>query len=157
MGSSPTPGTILSYFMETIPRPDLETTRKIFQGFFGISILTFFGMTFLIENFILSDITAGFVYEPTDPLAEMLLFMFAGVSLVFLVLQFIFPAYLRSRATTPEMKLSADIIRFAICEAIAIFGFLLFLLSSQMTASWVFMGAAFLALLFGDRHAQKAL
>lgn len=130
---------------------------KFLKYVFAASILVWFGMTFLVEEFALMDITAGFVYEPRDPEALMILYILAAFSALTMVLQFLVPNWLKTRFPNPAGTLNVDLIRYAFCESIAVFGFLVFLLSSQRVESWIFMGLALLLLLFGDRAATKAL
>lgn len=139
----------------------METTPNLVSKFlkiaFAFSILVFFGMTFLIEYYVLYDTDLGFINKPEDGMTEMLLSIFVGFSILTLALQFILPEKLRARATTPAAALNVDMIRYALCESIAVLGFLLFLYVGEMQISWIFMAVALLALLFGDRAKQKAL
>lgn len=114
-------------------------------------------MTFLMEEVILMDIEGGFVYGPQDEIAMTLLYVFAGVSLLNAGLQFVVPAWLRSKFNNPAGELNADVVRYALCESISVLGFVLFLLNGQRVHSWVFMAVAMLLLLFGDRRSQQAL
>lgn len=118
-------------------------------------MVVYFGMTLLIKAVVLTDMEGGFVYLPQDETAQLLLYVFAGVAVLSLVLQFVVPG--RIRSMNPAVNLDPDMVRYALCESIAILGLLLFLLSGQMVESWVFIGVALLTLLFGDRQATKAL
>ena len=134
-----------------------QQASKILKFFFGLSIVTYFGMTFLIEKVILMDTEAGFVYEPYDEKAMMLLYGAIGAAFFLLILQFIIPKQIHSHSTTPGGHFAADIVRYVFCEAIAVFGFLLFLISSQTLYAWIFMGVAMFTLFLGDVQDRKAL
>ena len=125
-----------------------QLSPKFIKFFFTGGIVVYFGMTFLIKAVILEDVEGGFVFGPDDEIAQLLLYVFAGVSIFALVLQFILPRLLKS---------SAEMVRLTLCESIGILGFVFFLMSGQMVESWIFMGVSLLALLFGERQPTKAL
>lgn len=158
MGSSPTPGTILDE-VERIKK-NMDSTQvpsKVLKFFFAGSIVAYFGMNFVIEKVILMETEEGFVYKPDDEVAMLLLYVFAGVSLLNAGLQFVVPSWIRSKLNSPSGDYNADLVRYALCETIGVLGFLLFVLSGQKVESWIFMGVAMLLLLFGDRKGQKVL
>lgn len=126
----------------------IQVPSKVLKFFFAGAIVVYFGMNLVIEKVILMDTEEGFVYKPDDEIAMLLLYIFAGVSLFNAGLQFVVPSW---------VKYNADLVRYTLCESIAVLGFLLFLLNGQMIHSWVFMAVAMLLLLFGDRKSQKAL
>lgn len=136
---------------------NVDTVSKILKLAMAASMVLWFGMTILLEEVILMDTEGGFVYAPQDPEAQLLLYAFAGVSVMNLILQFIVPNWMRIRQNTASGHLSAALVRFALCESVAVLGFLLFLLNGQKLESWIFISLALLALLFGDRQARKAL
>ncbi len=114
-------------------------------------------MTFVLNSYVLENSGAGFVYSPIDTEANQFLIIFAVLAAGSLGMQFFVPRLLAAKLTTPQGALSVSIIRMALCESIAVFGFLNFLMSGLKVESWVFMAVAFIALMLGDRKAEKAL
>lgn len=129
---------------------DHERTLKSLKGFFGLSILVYGLMSFILTQTVLVDMNGGFVMKADDPAAQQYLYIFSGLSLLMFVAQFLVPPLIKIEPTS-------SISRFAFCEAIAVWGFVLFLMTGQMIPSFVMMGLGLLTLVFGDRKGQKAL
>lgn len=125
-------------------------TLKILKGFFSLSIVVYAVMGFLIENVVLMDTEGGFVTEAGDPAAQQYLYLFSGMAFMMFVLQFILPSKIK-------VEPNASIIRYALCEAIGVFGFILYLMTALWIPSAILLGIALFTLLFLDRRAQAAL
>lgn len=120
-----------------------------FKFILAASVAVYGFLIVMLENYVLDGTESGFNYAPSDLFSQQLLYIFAGVAVLNGVLQFVVPA----RIKNPE---AAFFIRLALCESIALLGFLLYLLSGFITEAFVFIGVSFLLVLLGDR-AQKAL
>lgn len=123
----------------------------------ALSIVVYFGMTFLLEYYVFMGDEVGFVYASDAPEAKQFLYIFAGISAFNFVLQFFIPRIMAARLTVTNGFLTGAILRIALCESIAVLGFLNYLMSGFKIESWVFMAVALIALLFGDRKVEKAL
>lgn len=134
-----------------------QNTTKFFKACFAFSMVMYFVVSLLIQNFIFLGSKRGFLYEAHDDDALFFSYLFLGLALLPWVLQFLLPAQLRSRAKTPQDVFTAEICRFILCESIAALGFVLFLVTGNEIASWSLIGVGFLTLLFGARESQQTL
>ncbi len=83
------------------------------------------------------DSTGGFIYENGTELPQTILYSFSVISAVLFGIQFQVPKWISN-------ELVQSIVRYALCEAIAIFGFLLFLFGGDFTKMLLFLGVSLL-------------
>ncbi len=134
-----------------------QQTVRLLKIIIALSIVVYFGMTFLLKHYVFMGDDNGFVYAPDAPEARQLLYIFAGISAFNFVFQFFITQIFSAKTTTQQGSMGVAVLRIAICESIAVLGFLTYLLSGLQVESWIFMGTSLIALLFGDRKVEKAL
>lgn len=110
-----------------------QVTRKLLWYFFVLSISAYIMDAILIEKYVLMDSTGGFIYENGTELPSTILYSFSAVSFVLFGIQFQVPKWIAN-------ELVQSIVRYALCEAIAIFGFLLFLFGGDFQKMLLFLG-----------------
>lgn len=127
-----------------------EFTIKYLR-FFMLSSLFSLGLVGALLKFqIFGASEGGFVFEEEgSSLENTLRWVFLGVSVVFALVQSIVPQRLAS-------PVSGEVIRLALCEAIGILGFVLFLLGGD--ASWALaFGMCSAVLMVAGRRSESSL
>ena len=131
----------------------LPLIKLVFAG----SIVVYIALSIYIKYGLFEGEPRGFVYNMTDPVMQILFYIFCVAALLAFAAQFYVPVLMRGRDSSVLGQLQANMSRIFLCELIAMLGLIYFFLGGDLLKGLPFMLFALLALLFGDRQAQKAL
>ena len=121
----------------------------LLKYFFAASILVYAGMCVLIQKLVFSGTEGGFISNPGDDFSQTLFYALSAAAGLSFLLDFIVPRRMNPGTT-------ADLVHYGLCESIAVYGLVFFLISGDLYKGFAFMGVGFLLLFFSPKK-EKAL